>query len=381
MHDMMIPFGPAHPALPEPIHLKIFLEGEEVKDVDFFVGYNHKGIERTLEEMDFSKGIFMTGRVCGICSSAHSTCFTRGVEKLLDVEIPRKAEFIRTVVFELERLTSHLLWLGMLGHEIGFDTLFMLCFREREYVLDSLELITGKRIVHDINTIGGVRRDISPELIKKINKNLGILKDKVEYLGTVIKKDPLIKKRTVGIGILDKKDVEQLSLVGPVARASGVPYDIRKTDKYLAYDDLNFKVVTNKDGDSFARAFVRVQEMSESIRLVKQALTFIKPGPIRNKPTLTFTEKEAISRVEAPRGELIYYVRSNGTNKPARVKIRTPTYANILCLGKVLVGYTLADVPVSLASLDPCLCCTDRVTVVKDGKEEIIKLEDLHGHH
>jgi NADH-quinone oxidoreductase subunit D len=381
MHDMMIPFGPAHPALPEPVHLKLFLEGEEVKDVDFSVGYNHKGIERTLEEMDFSKSIFMTGRICGICSSAHSTCFTQGIEKLLDVEIPQKAKIIRTIVFELERLTSHLLWLGMLGHEIGFDTLFMLCFREREYVLDSLELITGKRIVHDINIIGGVRRDIPSEMIKKVNKNLGILKDKVDYLQTLIKKDPLIKKRTVGIGNIDKDDVEKLCLVGPVARASGVPYDIRRTDKYLIYDDLNFKIVTQKDGDSFARAIVRVQEMFESIRLARQALTLIKPGPIRNKPAMTFTEKEAISRVEAPRGELIYYIRSNTTNKPARVKIRTPTYANLMCLNKILVGNNLADVPVSLASLDPCLCCTDRVTVVREGKEEIIKLEDLHGHH
>jgi NADH-quinone oxidoreductase subunit D len=381
MHDMMIPFGPAHPALPEPVYLKIFLEGEEIQDVDFAVGYNHKGIEKALQDLDFSKSIFMTGRICGICSSAHSTCFTQGIEKLLDLEIPYKAKLIRTIVFELERLTSHLLCVGMLGHEIGFDTLFMLCFREREYVLNCLELITGKRVVHDINTIGGVRRDLSPEIIKQVNKNLGILKEKVEYLRTLITKDLLIKKRTVGIGKLDKNDVEKLCLVGPVARASGVPYDIRKIDKYLAYDDLDFKVITHKDGDSFARAFVRVQEMFECIRLSKQALSMIKPGPIRNKPTLPFTEKEAISRVEAPRGELIYYLRSNTTNKPERVKIRTPTYANLLCLGKILVGHKLADVPVSLASLDPCLCCTDRVTVVKDGKEQIIKMEDLHGHH
>jgi membrane-bound hydrogenase subunit alpha len=381
MHDITIPFGPAHPALPEPVHLKLFLDGEEVKGVDFAVGYNHKGIEKNLEELDFSKSIFMTGRICGICSSSHSTCFTQGIEKLLDIEIPEKAKLIRTIVFELERLHSHLLWLGMLGHEIGFDTLFMLCFREREYVLDSLEQITGKRVVHDINTIGGVRRDLTPELIKKINKNLGILKDKAEYLRTLVKKDPLIKKRTIGIGKIDKDDVERLCLVGPVARASGVSYDIRKIDKYLAYDDLDFKVILQKDGDSFARAFVRVQEIFESMRLVRQALTLIKPGPIRNKPTLTFTEKEAISRVEAPRGELIYYLRSNNTNKPARIKIRTPTYANLMCLSKILVGNNLADVPVSLASLDPCLCCTDRVTVVRNGKEEIIKLEDLHDHH
>jgi len=381
MHDMMIPFGPAHPALPEPVHLKLFLEGEYVMGVDFSVGYNHKGIERALEDMEFTKSIFMAGRICGICSSAHTTCFTQGIEKLLDVQIPQKAKVIRTIVFELERLTSHLLWLGMLGHEMGFDTLFMLAFREREYVLDSLELITGKRVVHDVNTIGGVRRDIPPENIKKVNKNLGILKDKVEYLQNLVKKDPLIKKRIVDVGIIEKDDVEKLCLVGPVARASGVPYDIRKTDKYLIYDDLNFKVVTQKDGDCFARAVVRVQEMLESIRLARQALTLIKPGPIRNKPTMTFTEKEAISRVEAPRGELIYYVRSNNTNKPARVKVRTPTYANLMCLNKILLGNSLADVPVLIASLDPCLCCTDRVTVVRNGKEEIIKLEDLHGHH
>jgi NADH-quinone oxidoreductase subunit D len=207
------------------------------------------------------------------------------------------------------------------------------------------------------------------------------LKDKVEHLQNLVEKDPIIKKRTVGIGKLDKKDVERLCLVGPVARASGIPYDIRKTDRYLAYDDLGFKIVVENDGDNFARTLVRIKEMLESIRLVKLAIKSIKPGIIKNKVVMNFPVDEAISRVEAPRGELIYYVKSNGSNKPARVKIRTPTYANILCLNKILVGHTLADVPVSLESLDPCLCCTDRLTVVRNGKEEIIKLEDLHGHH
>jgi len=380
MHDMMIPFGPAHPALPEPVYLKLFLDGEEVEDVDFSVGYNHKGIEKALEEMDYFKNVFLSGRICGICSSAHSTCYTLGVEKLLNIEIPDKAKFIRIIVSELERLQSHLLWLGLLGHEMGFDTLFMLAFREREYVLESLELMTGKRVVHDINTIGGVRRDLSHETMIKLVKNLEILEGKIEYFRKLVRKDFLIKKRTLRIGKLDKKDVEELCLVGPVARASGVLYDIRRTDKYLKYDDLNFKIVTQRKGDAFARTLVRVREMIESMRLVRLAIAFIEPGPTRVKPILFFPEKEVISRVEAPRGELIYYIRSNGTDKPARVKIRTPTYANLLSLKKILVGYTLADVPVAVASLDPCLCCTDRVTIVKNGKEKIIKWEDLHDH-
>lgn len=381
MHECMIPFGPAHPALPEPVYFKLFLDGEEVEDVDFSVGYNHKGIEKAIEGLDYFKNVFLTGRVCGICSTSHSTCYTLGIEKLLNIEIPEKARFIRTIVFELERLSSHLLNLGLLGHEMGFDTLFMLAFKEREYVLESLEMITGKRVVHDINTIGGVRRDLSYDMMVKIVKNLETLESKVEYLRKLIRKDSLIKKRTLRIGKLDKKDVEELCLVGPVARASGVLYDIRKTDKYLAYDDLNFKIVTQRKGDVFARTLVRVREMLESIRLARLAIAFMGPGPLKVKPYLIFPEKEVISRVEAPRGELIYYIRSNGTDKPARVKIRTPTYANLLSLKKILVGHTLADVPVSVASLDPCLCCTDRVTIVKNGKEEIIKWEDLHGHN
>jgi NADH-quinone oxidoreductase subunit D len=380
MHKLMIPFGPAHPALPEPVYLKLFLDGEDVEDVDFSVGYNHKGIEKALEEMDYFKNVFLSGRICGICSSAHSTCYTLGVEKLLNIEIPDKAKFIRIIVSELERLHSHLLWLGLLGHEMGFDTLFMLAFREREYVLESLELITGKRVVHDINRIGGVRRDLSYETMVKLVKNLEILEGKVGYFRKLVRKDSLIKKRTLRIGKLDKKDVEELCLVGPVARASGVLYDIRRTDKYLTYDDLNFKIVTQRKGDAFARTLVRVREMLESIRLVRLAIAFIETGPTGVKPILFFPEKEVISRIEAPRGELIYYIRSNGTDKPARVKIRTPTYANLLSLKKILVGYALADVPVAVASLDPCLSCTDRVTIVKNGKEKIIKWEDLHDH-
>jgi len=380
MHNMMIPFGPSHPALPEPVYLKLFLDGEEVQDVDFSVGYNHKGIEKTLEGMDYFKSVFLSGRVCGICSTAHSTCYTLGVEKLMNIQIPEKAKFIRIIVSELERLHSHLLWLGLLGHEMGFDTLFMLAFRDREYVMESLELITGKRVVHDVNRIGGVRRDLSYETMVKLVKNLEILEDKVEYFRKLVRKDSLIKKRTLRIGKIDKKDVEEMCLVGPVARASGVLYDIRRSVKYLPYDELNFKIATQRKGDAFARTLVRVREMLESIRLTRLSISFIEPGPVRIQPMLSFPEKEVISRVEAPRGELIYYIRSNGTDKPARVKIRTPTYANLMSLRKILVGHTLADVPISVASLDPCLCCTDRVTVVKNGKEEIIKWEDLHDH-
>lgn len=375
MYKVILPFGPQHPALPEAIQLILQLEGEEVVDVEFSVGYHHRGIEKALESKDWMKSIFLAERVCGICNISHSLCYCQAVESLLKVEIPERAKWIRTLFAELERIQSHLLWFGMFAWEIGFETLFMLAWRDRELILDISEMISGSRIHESMVTIGGVKRNISTEQAMKSIELLEKIKEKVEFYRKVVNSN-LIKVRTRGIGKLSKDRAKELSVVGPVARASGIDYDIRKIQPYAGYAELDFKTVVEERGDSYSRLLVRIKELQESIRIARLCLAHLLPGPIKTTPTFTPGRNEAISRVEAPRGELIYYIRA-GEEGPRRVKIRTPTYANLHCLREVLLGNQLADVPVIVNSLDPCVACADRAIIIK--KEKDIRYSvDLH---
>ncbi|HDJ66103.1 MAG TPA: NADH dehydrogenase subunit [Nitrososphaeria archaeon] len=361
--------GPQHPALKEPERFILETEGEYVVDVKVRIGYIHRGIEKAMENRTYLQGLYLSERVCGICSDAHTTCYVQGVEELLGVEPPPRSRFIRVVVAELERIHSHLLWLGVAAHEIGFDTLFMYVWRDREVVMDLLELVSGNRVNYATNTIGGVRRDLNDERIQKIVKGLKILEERTKEYLKMIEKEQTVLKRTTNVGILSKSDAIKYGAVGPTTRASGVKRDVRADDPYAAYDEIPFNVIVEDGCDCLARIMVRGKEVLESINIIREALKRMPSGEIRVRVKPRIPPAEALSRVEAPRGELLYYIRSNGTDKPERCKIRTPTLANIPALCKMLVGGYIADVPIVLAGIDPCFACMDRVLIVDREKK------------
>lgn len=371
--------GPQHPALKEPERFVLEVEGEQVVRATPRIGYVHRGIEKAMENRTYIQNLYLTERICGICSHAHTTCYVQAVEDLLGIEAPPRAKYIRTVIAELERIHSHLLWLGIVAHEIGFDTFFMYVWRDREIIMDLLEEISGNRVNYAMNTIGGVRRDLNEEKILKILKGLEIIEGKTVKYVKMIQKEHTIHKRTVGVGYLSKVEAVKYNAVGPLARASGVKIDVRKDDPYLAYDELSFNVVTRVEGDCFSRIMVRIEEILESINIIREALSKLPSGDIRVRARLVIPPCEAVSRVEAPRGELIHYARSNGTDKPERYKIRAPTLANLTALCKMLSGVYLADVPVILAGIDPCFSCMDRMQIIdcQKGEKHFWTLDDL----
>jgi len=381
--SFVVPIGPQHPALEEPEHFRIEVKGEEIVDVDIRLGYVHRGIEEALSKRTYMHGLFLAQRVCGICPVSHSLSFLRAVEEIAGIECPDRARYIRTIGAELERIHSHLLFAGIAAHEIGFTTLFMLFWRDRELVLDLREMLWGNRVHSSETTIGGVRWDIRPNQVPKVLRNLAVLEKEVKHYIDVVASDRTILARCANIGVLTKQMARELCAVGPTARASGVDWDLRRDDPYAAYGEVPFKVITERDGDVLAKILVRLREVLESIRIIRRALGAMPSGPIRAEFRGHVQEGEATGRVEANRGELLYYILSKGGEKPERVRIRTPTYANMPTVKPMLVGGTIAEVPIVLASIDPCFSCTDRITVVDrgTGKTQVMTKAELRGLH
>ncbi|MDO8662129.1 MAG: nickel-dependent hydrogenase large subunit [Candidatus Omnitrophota bacterium] len=381
--EFRIPIGPQHPALKEPEGFSVALKGEKILGVDIRLGYNHRGIEKAAEERSYIQDIYLIERVCGICSHSHSTCFVQTVEEIAGLTVPARALYIRTIIAELERVHSHLLWLGVAGHEIGFDTLLMYSWRDREVVMDILALVTGNRVNYGMNTIGGVRRDISLQQAQEILKAMDILEERTKYYIEVATNETTIIKRLSGVGVLSREDVLLLDAVGPTARASGVKRDVRVDDPYAAYGELTFNVITDDHCDVYGRTVVRVKELLESYKIIRQALKNLPAGPIAIRAPRKIPAGEALGRYEAPRGEDVHYVKSNGTEKPERVKIRAPTLANVQAVKHMLRDRFLADMPIVVAAIDPCFSCTDRmVRLAEQGsdKSKIISWPSLHAY-
>ena len=370
--QFIIPIGPQHPALKEPESFYFTVDGETVIDVEPRIGYNHRGIEKAMEVRNYIQNLYITERVCGICSNAHQTAYTGSVEEAGGIEIPERAKYIRVFVQELERLHSHLLWLGVAAHEIGFDTLFYYVWRDREIVMDLLEEISGNRVNYAMPTIGGVRRDLSPSNFPKWRKMINTVQERTEYYIKVASTEQTILDRAVGVGYLGRSDMIKLSGIGPNARCSGVPCDIRKLNPYLVYDQLDFEHIVVDNGDVLGQVLVRALEVIESCKLLRQVMDEIPEGEIRTKfgPLNKIPEGEASYLVEAQRGELIHYTISDGKNMPFRHKIRAPTLGNILSLVERLKGGYIADIPIVLAGIDPCFSCTDRMVFYDEGKDK-----------
>jgi len=375
----VLPIGPFHPALKEAAFFKLEVEGEKIVGGDVKFGYMHRGIEDLATKKSYHSNIFLAERVCGICSTVHSTCYSQTVEALMNIDPPERAKYIRTIVFETERLASHLLWFGVGMHEIGYDTAYMYMWREREHVLGILEAVCGKRVNLGINTLGGVRRDITPDNEGLIKTKLDLVERAVKKIEGLLNEDRVLKARVKDVGILPKDEAEKLCVVGPTARGSGVDIDVRRDDPYAAYPNIEFEVPVEEKGDVLSRVLVRFRELLESIKIIRQAMSDLPGGPLALDKLPLPKVGEAFGRVEAHRGELVYYIKSDGTNRPERVKIRTPSVVNNNSLLPMLLGETIADAPIIIASIDPCFSCTDRVTLVdtKKNVERTVTLSDL----
>jgi ech hydrogenase subunit E len=354
----IIPFGPQHPVLPEPIHLDLVLEDEVVVEAIPSIGYVHRGLEKLVEKKDFQEYTYVAERICGICSFMHGMGYCQAVENVMDIRVPDRAEFLRTMWAELSRMHSHILWLGLLADGFGFESLFMQCWKLREKVLDIFEMTTGGRIIFSVCKIGGVRKDINSDMIKLIVKVLKEITIELNRIEVIFFNDYSVKHRLVGVGVLTKQQAIELCAVGPMMRASGIVYDTRKLN-YAAYKHLDFEPIVHNDGDCYARCIVRFKEIYQSIDLINQLASKIPYGEIDVK-VIGNPKGEYFARLEQPRGEVIYYVKGNGTKFLDRMRVRTPTFANIPAMLKTLQGCDLSDVPMLILTVDPCISCTER---------------------
>jgi len=376
MKNPVLAIGPFHPLQEEMEFFQLTVDGEVVTNIDVRISYNHRGIEKISESLQFDQVPFLVSRVCGICSASHPLAYINAVEELAGITAPERAQYIRVIINELERIHSHLLWVGLGGHFIGYDTVFMWAWKYREPVLDLLEAITGNRNNYGNVCVGGCREDIPDEIIPKILQELDVIEKKTEMLTKAILDDPILHVRLKGVGILKKEDAVKYAVTGPTARGSGIVIDVRHDDPYAAYGDLDWKVISQTQGDVFAKAVVRLLEIFESIKMVRQAVDKLPKGPIAME-VKEIPAGEGCGHAEAPRGETFHYVRSDGGNRPIRHKIRAPSYVNVPSFKVSCIGQNISDVALTLAAVDPCYSCTERVAVVDSHHNVIHDFEAL----
>ncbi|MFA4719181.1 hydrogenase large subunit [Pyrococcus kukulkanii] len=388
-----IPFGPIHPGLEEPEKFILTLDGERIVSVDVKLGYNLRGIQWIAMRRNYVQVMYLAERICGICSFSHNHTYVRAVEEMAGIEVPERAEYIRVIIGELERIHSHLLNLGVVGHDIGYDTVLHLTWLAREKVMDVLEAITGNRVNYSMMTIGGVRRDIEEKHKRLLLEMIKYYREVLPQIEDVFLHDSTIEARLRNSAVVPRKLAIEMGAVGPTGRGSGIREDARWSEKLGVYPDLGIKPVMPEDvtgerarGDTYDRMAVRIGELWQSLELIEHALDQMPEGKIKAFPKdnvlvaklKILGDGEGIGRYEAPRGELVHYVKGKkGRDGPVRWKMREPTFPNLFTIARGLEGNQLADVVVAIASIDPCLSCTDRVAVIKDGKKLILTEKDL----
>ena len=355
----IIPFGPQHPVLPEPIHIDLVIEDELVVEAIPSVGFIHRGLEKLVEKRDFNQMAYVAERICGICSFQHGMGYCEAVEHIFGVEVPDRAKYLRTIWAELGRIHSHLLWLGLLADSFGYENLFYQCWRVREKILDLHELTCGSRLIFSVNTVGGVLKDISAEHLQIILKTLDEVEEELAAIRDTFFEDYTVKSRLVGVGVLTREQAHDLGCTGPFARSSGIATDMRKLG-YAAYGNLDFEPITSRDGDSYARCYCRMIEVFQSIDLLRQAISRIPDDHTLSLPIKGNPNGEYFMRLEQPRGEAVYYMKANGKPNLQRMRVRTPTFANLPGLCEMLKNTQLADVGILVLTIDPCISCTER---------------------
>jgi NADH-quinone oxidoreductase subunit D len=379
MHTSIYPIGPQHPALKEPLFLKLHVDGSRIEKAEFNLGYTHRGVERCAEGYFLDTALHAVQRTCGICSQCHSMAYLNAIEPLIDKKVPDKVKLQRVITAELERIHSHLLWGGVQAHEIGLETLFMYFWREREHILDCFDKLTGNRVHHSPDLIGTMKMSFDKADLDFIKEKLDKIEPEVIELKDIMRKQDVIRSRFIGHGKISNKMAHELGLVGPVARSSGIKYDIRLDDPYQGYAIKEMKVrpVVRSEGDAYGRSLLRLDEIFESMRLVRKACELIDPKELVPKKSNFFIKDATTTgRSEAPRGENFHFVKIQN-NKIERIKLRTPTLANVIAYSKILEGEDITDVPVIIMSLDPCISCMERVAVIKKERKEIWSSHEL----
>lgn len=376
MTENKIPIGPFHPLLEEAEYFELKVEGETVVDIDMEIGWMHRGHEFISESKTFTQSIYLVERICGICSTSHPIACVHAIEDVDNVEIPLRARYIRTLVGELERIHSHLLWLGLAGHFIGYDMLWMWAWKYRESILEMFEVISGNRNHYGMMRVGGVARDVDPVIIPHLLKILDNVDRKMDMIAKAAHDDPVLKSRLKGVGVLTKEDAIAYCAVGPTARASGVAIDVRKDEPTDAYDLVDFNEIVLPNGDVYDKLVVRVLEIIESGKIIRQCLEKLKTveSPILNN-VKEIAPGEGIGRYEAPRGEVFHYIRSDGSNRPVRHKVRAPSFVNIPTYTASCKGIPVADALITLAAVDPCYCCTERSLRLVDSSRKPYDLD------
>lgn len=359
----VVPFGPFHPTLDEPAHFRLFVEGEIVRGCEYRGFMVHRAIEKLGDSVLTYNEIPMAAeRICGICGCVHNVAYATAVEQAAALPVPPRADYIRTLMLELERLHSHLLWVGLACHILGFDTLFMQCFRIREPIMWLAEKISGNRKTYSLCVIGGVRWDVTAPLKTELLAALAALEREWTAVAGAVAGDRNLQQRTRGVGVADAALVKETGLVGPVARAAGVAIDARRDHPYAAYDRVEFEVITEQGGDVWARLLVRVREVFQSVRIIRQCLGQMPEGPLQSPPREELPAgRLGLSSVEAPRGESHHFVITGEQNRPRRWRVRAPTYQNLQGVPAMIKDQQIADMTITLGSIDPCFSCTDRL--------------------
>lgn len=370
---MIVPIGPVHPGLKEPLRLKLQLEGEKVVKAEVDYGYVHRGIEKIMEGKTWQKCIYLAERVCGICSYEHTQSFAEVLEHMAGVDVPLRAQFLRVITNELDRIQSHYIANSTYFKAMDHEMLFMKVLELREYVMDSIELLTGNRVNMGWNVVGGVRMDAKEEHFDKILENLKFVEENHDRIVELFSEGPALGLRSKGVGYMSKEEALKGRAVGPIGRASGLKHDCREF--HPTYKDyLDFKPIWRKEGDNYARTMNRFDEIPQSIDLIKQAINNIPKGEFRTPVEIKTGYNEW--RNEAPRGEVKYMCETNG-NLIKHISIRTPSIPNIdSCAKYMLVDVpTVTDAIATYTSCDPCIACAERVqltdtvtnkTVIKD---------------
>ncbi|HMO32997.1 MAG TPA: nickel-dependent hydrogenase large subunit [Lacibacter sp.] len=356
-----IPVGAQHISLLEPLHFKFTTENERIVDVDANVYYVHRGIEQACcSKFKFRQVSFVVGRVCGLCSISHTTAYSQVAEKLLKIEVPARAKYLRMLVIELDRIHSHLLCLSHVAENSGFEALFMKTMQYREFAMELLEAVCGNRIQYDFSIVGGVTRDLRPDVAELIVKRLDTFLPQLDELLQIYQNNWTLGLKNKGAGAITQEEALRFNVVGPFARAAGLAVDVRnETEDLLPWKEVGFELITETGGDVYARNLVRLRELYVSIRIIKNILAGLPESALVTE-TKAFPDGEAIVRLEAPRGELFYYARGNKTQVLERLKIKAPTFSNVAAMVHAFKGNEYGSAAAIIASYDPCLSCTAR---------------------
>lgn len=353
---VVVNIGPHHPSTHGVFRMRVTFDGENVQDVEPVIGYLHRGTEKLAEERQYSQVITLTDRLDYVASMTNNQAYVLSCEKLIDIEVPDRGKYLRTIAAELQRVASHLVGVGFFLAELGGfgGTALMYCFRERERILDMFEMLCGARITVSFMRIGGVFQDAPEEFWPALRKFLDEMPSYADELNKLIFESEIVQARTKNVSVISADQAIDASLTGPILRATGVPWDIRAAQPYDAYDQVKFDVITAQGGDNFDRFWVRMLEVEQSLKIIEQCYRDIRSGPVRSTTSLLFRPPpgEAYVPIEAPKGELGFYLVSDGSIAPYRCKIRSPSFISLTLFKEMLVGWKLADIIVSLGSLD-----------------------------